>query len=167
MNNIGPTDNNPGSAKVIPEGHDFENRKASAVRVAAKMAEIIQGIDPSIQSRARGISPKVKRRDPGNVAYSFAVPGSKGESYTVKVKGLPSKNVRTLGKMDLKLSCTCDFWRYQGPEHWAKANDYLFGKPGGTADRPDVKDPKGHNRVCKHALAVLNMISKWPAAGKR
>lgn len=167
MNNIGPTDNNPGSAKVIPEGHDFENRKASAVRVAAKMAEILQGMDPGIRSRARGVTPKIKRSDPGNVVYSFAVPGSKGESYTVKVKGLASGNVRTISKMDLKLSCTCNFWQWQGPEHWAKAGDYLFGKPLGTASRPTEKDPDGRNRLCKHAVAVLDLIGRWPAAGKR
>jgi hypothetical protein len=167
MNNISPTDNNPGSAKVIPEGHDFENRKASAVRVAAKMAEILQGMDPGIRSRARGVTPKVKRRDVDNVVYSFAVPGSKGETYTVKVKGVPSGNVRTISKMDLKLSCTCDFWQWQGPEHWAKAGDYLFGKPRGAASRPTEKDPDGRNRLCKHAVAVLDLIGRWPAAGKR
>lgn len=168
MNNISPTDNNPGSAKVIPEGHDFQNRMASAVRVAAKMAEILQGIDPGIASRARGITPKMKRSDPGNTVYSFAVPGSKGETYTVKVKGVPpTGSVKTLSKMDLKLSCSCDFWQYQGPEHWARAGDYLFGKPRGTADRPDAKDPQGRNRLCKHAVAVLGTVKKWPAFGKR
>jgi hypothetical protein len=167
MNNISPTDNNPGSAKVIPEGHDFQNRKASAERVAAKMAEILQGIDPGIQSRAVGITPKMKRSDPKNTVYSFTVPGSAGETYTVKVKGVPSKNIRTIGKMDLKLSCTCDFWRWQGPEHWAKVGDYLFGKPSGSASTPDVKDPKGRNRLCKHAVAVLDLVGKWPAFGKR
>jgi hypothetical protein len=101
------------------------------------------------------------------VVYSFAVPGSKGETYTVKVKGVPSGNVRTISKMDLKLSCTCDFWQWQGPEHWAKAGDYLFGKPRGTASRPTEKDPDGRNRLCKHAVAVLDLIGRWPAAGKR
>ncbi len=167
MNNISPTDNNPGSAKVIPEGHDFENRKASVGRVAAKMAEILQGIDPGIKSRAGGITPKLKRSDAGNIVYSFDVPGSRGESYVVKVKGIPGKNVRTLGKMDLKLSCTCDFWQYQGPEHWAKVGDYLYGKPRGTASRPDEKDTEGKNRLCKHAVAVLDLIKKWPASEKR
>ncbi len=149
---------------------DFDDgaRFASSVRVAAKMAEILQGIDPGIASRARGITPKMKRSDVKNTVYSFAVPGSRGETYTVKVKGVPpSGSVRTISKMDLKLSCTCDFWQYQGPEHWAKAGDYLFGKPRGTADRPDAKDPKGRNRLCKHAVAVLDVLKKWPAFGKR
>ena len=168
MNNISPTDNNPGSAKVIPSGHGFVNKEASAIRVAAKMAEILQGMDPGIQSRSLGINPKLQRSDVGNIIYSFKVPGSKGETYTVKVKGLPpSGSVRTLSKMDLKLSCSCDFWQYQGPEHWAKAGDYLYGKPRGTAAEPGVKDPGGKNRLCKHALATLGIIKKWPAFGKR
>lgn len=168
MNNISPTDNNPGSAKVIPSGHGFVNKEASAIRVAAKMAEILRGMDPGIQSRSLGITPKLQRSDVGKVVYSFKVPGSKGETYTVKVKGLPpSGSVRTLSKMDLKLSCSCDFWQYQGPEHWAKAGDYLYGKPRGTAAEPGMKDPSGKNRLCKHALATLGIIKKWPAFGKR
>jgi hypothetical protein len=160
----------PSDVEIDPlNRQDFEDvdRYASSMRVAAKLAEIVQGLDPGIRSRARGITPKLKRADPKNVMYQFAVPGSKGESYTVRVKGVPSKNIRTIGKMDLKLSCSCNFWQFQGPEHWARSDDYLYGKPRGTAARPDVKDPKGRNRVCKHVLAVLDHIAKWPAAGKR
>lgn len=153
--------------KLDPRDFEEHPRYASSERVAAKMADILQGVDPGIRSRARGITPKMKRSDPDNVVYSFSVPGSRGETYTVKVRGVPSKNIRTIGKMDLKLSCTCDFWQYQGPEHWAQAGDYLYGKPRGTASRPDAKDPKGHNRLCKHSVAVLDLIGKWPAFGKR
>ena len=153
--------------RVLREDDTETEESPSSYRVAAKMAEILQGIDPGIKSRAGGITPKLKRSDTGNIVYSFDVPGSRGESYVVKVKGIPGKNVRTLGKMDLKLSCTCDFWQYQGPEHWAKVGDYLYGKPRGTASRPDEKDTEGKNRLCKHAVAVLDLIKKWPASEKR
>ena len=142
-------------------------RFASSVRVAAKMAEILEGLDPAIRTRSESLAPKLKRSDVEKVSYTFAVPGSKGENYTVKVKGVPSKNVRTIGKMDLRLSCSCDFWQYQGPEHWASTGDYLYGKPRGTASKPEAKDPNGVNRVCKHTLSVLDVIAKWPAFGKR
>jgi len=165
MNNIYPTDNNPGSAKVIPEGHDFANRMA--VRVAARLADIVNGLDPGIRSRSQKVAPKLTRSDQANLIYRFIVPGSKGEKYTVRVQGAPIKGSRTLSKMDLHLTCSCDFWRFQGPEHWAKVGDYLLGKPRGTAVNPTVKDPKSRNRICKHALAVLNIIEKWPAFPKR
>lgn len=160
MNDISPTDNNPGSAKVIPYGHDFANRDftASAVRVAAKMAEITRGLDPGIRSRAKGLTPTVRKSDDDKRVYHFVVPGSEGK-YVVKVQGVHDV---PLAKSDLKVSCTCGFWQWQGPEHWAKVNGYLLGKPRGTATNPNAKDPKGANRVCKHVVAVLNTIKQWP-----
>lgn len=160
MNNISPTDNNPGSAKVIPEGHDFANKMAS--RVAAKMAEILQGLDPGIRTRSQGLTPKVHKSDDAKGSYQFRVPGSDGDTHTVKVQG-----TQPLAKSNLKVSCTCGFWRYQGPEHWAQTNGYLLGNPVGTAANPNAKDPNGKNRVCKHVLAALNHIKRSPAFGNR
>lgn len=149
---------------------DFEDdgRYASSVRVAAKMADILQGLSPEVVARARGIVPKMKRSDVGNLVFLFAVPGSKGESYTVKVKGIPPGGpVKSLTKMDLKVSCTCSFWEFQGPEHWAKVGDYLYGSPRGLATRPDVRDPQGEYRACKHVVAVLALVSQWPTLPTR
>jgi len=61
------------------------------------------------------------------------------------------------------VSSTCGFWRWQGPEHWAKVGGYLLGNPVGTASNPNAKDPKGENRVCKHVFATLNHIKRQPA----
>jgi len=163
---FGQVDNNPGSAKVIPEGHDFVNRMASvrpsAIRVAAKMAEILQGTAPDVLSRSRLLAPKKKKVNPANLFFAFAVPGTEGETYAVKLKlTRPKANITDVSKMDAKMSCSCNFWRWQGPEHWAKSNDYLYGKPRGTASRPVEKDPRAQHRVCKHVAAVLAMVRKW------
>lgn len=56
---------------------------------------------------------------------------------------------------DLYLSCTCNYWKYQGSEYHAKENDYLFGKVKGTAEKPTKKDPNGTHKICKHAYVVL------------
>lgn len=56
---------------------------------------------------------------------------------------------------DFHLTCSCNYWQYQGPEYHAVQNDYLFGKVRGTAEQPIKKDPKGTHKVCKHAYAVL------------
>lgn len=157
---VGQVDNNPGSAKVIPSGHGFVNKEAMAIRVAAKMAEIINGIDPGIRARAKSIKPTLQTADEKKRAYQFRIPGSDGKTYTVRVKATAPEGVSELIKMDLKLSCTCGFWQFQGPEHHALAGKYLLGKPRGTALPPGVKDPRGKNVVCKHALAVLNHINK-------
>ena len=163
MNDIGPTDNNPGSAKVIPYGHDFANRDftASAVRVAARMAEITRGLDPGIRSRAKGLTPTVRKSDDDKRVYHFHVPGSGGK-YLVKVQGVPGI---PLAKADLKVSCTCGFWQWQGPEHHALVGGYLLGRPLGSASDPTVKDPSGSNRICKHVFSVLKTLEKMDGWG--
>ena len=138
-------------------------------RVAAKISEIMSGINPKVVSGAKSVTPKLKRADPNNAMWTYTVPGSKGETYTVKVKGLPRGNLRAVSKMDVEVSCSCPFFRYQGPEHWAKVGDYLYGKPAGTATRPDQKDPDGRNRVCKHVAAVFERAGNMfytPPKGK-
>lgn len=157
---VGQVDNNPGSAKVIPSGHDFANKEAMAVRVAAKMADILNGCDPGIRTRAKSIKPTPFKSDAAKRAYQFKVPSSDGGAYTVKVQATAPEGVEKLSDMDMKVSCTCGFWQFQGPEHHAKDDGYLLGKPRGTAMPPGVRDPRGKNRVCKHVMAVLNHINK-------
>tara|TARA_B000000557_G_scaffold210190_1_gene176077 strand:+ start:64 stop:438 length:375 start_codon:yes stop_codon:yes gene_type:complete len=56
---------------------------------------------------------------------------------------------------DLHLSCTCNYWKYQGSEYHAVQNDYLYGNIRGTAEMPSTKDPNNSHKVCKHVYAVL------------
>ena len=157
-------DGGGGSAKLIPSGHDFANKEAhgpSAVRVAKRLAEMLDGTSKEVIQRSTSIKPKGKRFDPKNSMYTFNVPGSGGDTYVVRIKAIRKGNVTKLSKMDLLVSCSCDFWRWQGPEHWAKVESYLYGKPRGTASTPDVKDPSGDHRLCKHAAACLRSVKGW------
>jgi hypothetical protein len=158
-------DGGGGSAKVIPSGHDFANKEAfgqpSAIRVAKRLAEMLDETSKAVLDRSVSIHPRGKRFDPKNSMFTFSVPGSSGNTYVVKIKVLRKGNVTKVTKMDLRVSCSCDFWRWQGPEHWAKVEDYLYGKPRGTASKPDQKDPSGHHRLCKHVASCLNSIKGW------
>ena len=142
---------------------DLEMAWGFNARVAAKISEIMAGINPKVTSGAKSVTPRLKRADPAKGMWTFHVPGSKGEKYIVRVKGLPKGNQKLLSGMDVRVSCTCPFFRWQGPEHWAKAGDYLYGKPVGNASRPDQKDPDARNRVCKHAVAAFRMAERYRA----
>lgn len=148
---------------------DLEMAWGWNARVAAKISEILNGLSPKVVSGAKSVTPRLKRADPNNAMWTYSVPGSKGETYTVRVKGVPKGNLRAVSKMDVLVSCSCPFFRYQGPEHWAKVGDYLYGKPVGTATKPDQKDPDGRNRVCKHVAAVFDRADSFfytPPKGK-
>ena len=153
---VGEVDNNPGSAKVIPEGHDFVNKMA--VRIAARMADILHGLDPEITRRAKSVHPTVHQADEDKKVYQYRVSGSDGKTYMVKMQGASADG--TMEDVDIKVTCSCGFWQYQGPEYHARVGGYLLGSPRGTADRPTSKDPGGHNRVCKHVAACLEMLKR-------
>jgi len=147
---------NPGSAKVIPWNSDMVNNKA-----AAKFVEIQKGCDTKLQSKAQKIKPVVVRADISNLLWLFDVPSSEGPPYRVRVKAIAKGNTMSLAKMDILVSCTCPYWQWQGPEYHAKVNGYLYGKPQGTATKPQEKDPDEKHRVCKHVLAVFDKMAKW------
>ena len=175
----------PGSAKVIPEGFDYENKKASdhqamvvlsiltesaleasfGSRVAAKMADLESDLPIEVVEKSRRITPKLKRFDAKNGIWHFAVPGSKGQPYRVRLRALRKGNIKSLSKLHIQVDCSCDYWQFQGPEHWAMVGGYLYGKPRGTASDPSVRDPGGNHKVCKHVLATLRVLKEVAFGG--
>jgi hypothetical protein len=130
------------------------------VRTAARMNELLSGLNPKTQERAAQCSITVKRVDTANLRWIFAVNCGNGAK-VVRLKGRREGNIVKLSKMDLNVSCSCPGWRWLGPEFHSKGEGYLDGKPVGTASTPDIKDPQRHNRVCKHVTAVLSHIRGW------
>lgn len=144
--------NNPGSAKVIPEGHGFENKKC-----AARILDILDRTDPDIRQRASGLRVDLRSKNRAETEWRFGV-----SDYDVKIRVVPKMLglVRSPAKANILVSCSCPFWQYQGPEYWANKEGYLHGRPRGTASAPKVRDPKGANRVCKHVVACFEKIKK-------
>ena len=108
---------------------------------AATAQGIKRGLSPAVQERSAPLQPRLTRSSDSVSVYAVS-------DYTVRVQ-------ETGG--DLRLSCTCDFWKYQGPEYHAVQGDYLLGEPQGSATEPIVRDPQGRNRLCKHVVAVLDL----------
>ena len=137
-------------------------------RTAARMEEILSGLNPKVQEKARSCTVSLKRADKANLRWLFSVDCGNGAK-VVKMKATRKGNVTRIGRMDLTLSCSCPAWRWLGSEHHSQRDDYLDGKPRGTAAAPMIKDPEGINRVCKHVTAVLSFAKGWeiPAARKK
>ena len=160
---------NPGSAKVIPwDNPDLINNRAAMSRVATLIGDIVTRCGEDLVGRSRDLNTKLRRVDQKNAVWLYDVDGSKpNQSYRVRVKLLRKGNRVDPKKLDVRVSCSCPFWQWQGPEHWAKVGDYLFGKPVGTAARPVKKDPNGKHAACKHVLAVFDRISNSPMIVRR
>jgi hypothetical protein len=164
----------PGS-RVIPRGMGYVNNSdrqtfASVVsrylKTATRIEEIESATGPEVHGKSQGLPIKLRRVDRRNGLWLFDVTGKTG-TYRVRVKPLRKGNLSRVSKADVKLSCSCPFWRWQGPEHWAKTNGYLYGRPRGTASTPDVKDPSSKHWACKHVLAVIRRAKDWDIPKKR
>jgi hypothetical protein len=137
-------------------------------KVAARLSEIEQGLNPKVIDRSSHCGVTLKRADIPNMRWIFAVNCGNGPK-VVKLRADRGGNAVKLGKMDLFLSCSCPAWRWWGSEHNSQSGGYLDGKPRGTASAPDIRDPNRVNRVCKHAEAVLQSVREWdiPARKKK
>ena len=158
---------NPSSGKVIPSQMKQDlYEQLTYVKAAATIPEIISNCGPNLIQKSKGIQFKRKRLSPSGLS-TWEVQGSGGNQYVVRVKPIrKNKRVKVVAKMPVQVSCSCEYFRWQGPEHWAKSNDYLYGRPVGTASKPVVKDPKGKHWACKHVLAVLDVARKWRVASE-
>jgi len=133
---------------------------APMVRTAATLSQMVEKLDPEVQTRATTCAVGVKRVDVPNLRWLFLVNCGNGAK-VVRVKAARTNNVVKFSKLDLTVSCSCSAWQWQGPEHHAQAGGYLDGKPRGTATTPVVKDPGGTHTVCKHVAAVLSHTKGW------
>lgn len=136
------------------------------VRVAARFSEIENGLNPLVQQRARSCSVSVKRADIQNLRWIFSVDCGNGPKM-VRLKATRKGNVVDLAKMDVLASCSCPAWRWLGSEFHAKGEEYIDGKPRGTASPPDIKDPERINRVCKHVAAVIGKVRRWQIPSRK
>jgi len=141
-------------------------------KTAATIDDIARRTSPDVHARARRVAIRNKRNDPSRGIWLFEARGSSGNVYRVRLKAIRKGNTLDVRKLQVQVSCSCPFFRWQGPEHWAKANKFLYGRPRGTASRPDIKDPGGNHWACKHVLAVLNprrpyYLERASAKGRR
>ena len=132
--------------------------------------------------------PKIKlvRADPKRGIWTFRVPGCRSQGstvcpenskmmYTTKLKGLKrgnissdvkdqkKGNIKKLQHADVQVLCDCPYFKWGGPEYNAKRGNYLYQKTAdGTASEPNIRDPERVNLVCKHIIAVFDILKKYP-----
>ena len=155
-----------GGSKKSPKSNKTaaESLEHAWFKSAMTIGEIRSHTSPGVLAKGTKVKLSVKRADPARGIWTYTASGSEGAKYTVRVKALPPTsrgkpgNTTDVQKLDVLVSCSCPFFQYQGPEHWARANDFLYGKPRGTAATPTEKDPSGKNWVCKHAARALDML---------
>jgi len=138
--------------QAIPDGRQdrYLHNNNFDVKVAMTVGEILSRCDRKIKERSKEYAPKLARTDTKNWIWHWKV-----GDHTVRVQAFKRGRAENFPKLNLRISCSCPFWRWWGPEHWGTRDDYQRGPLQGTATYPKIRDPAHWRPVCKHAYAVL------------
>ena len=66
-----------------------------------------------------------------------------------------------VAKLPVFLGCSCSFWRYYGPDYWARHHGFLEGPSRSNGQRPVVRDPHEENWACKHVLSASKIFKNY------
>jgi len=113
---------------------------------------------------AKGCISTSKRNDPKNGRWTFSVrcheKWSKGP-YDVKFrltgKGPFTKDI--LGR-EIQVSCTCNAWKYNGPDWNARSKDYSERELS-NGQAPNIRDPQRRYLICKHIAASIPLFRRF------
>ena len=123
--------------------------------------EVTDGLEGAIKQRAGQVNITDKKYNPRLKLWTLKVT-SGGPTYTIKIRApdAESKFLRgdTFWNADIEVSCSCPYWRWNGPEYHGEQNNYQKGNPRGTATPPDIQDPERDSFICKHVYKAFQEI---------
>jgi hypothetical protein len=117
-------------------------------RIAATVSYLLSNTPTEIVSRSREYDPVLVRQTRDRWVYNV---GDK----IVRIK-LINASAR-LNDSDILVSCTCKFWRWNGPDFNADQQEYSE-RSFSNLSEPVERDPHGKYLICKHVYAALKQF---------
>lgn len=143
---------------------EFKLFKKENIKNAVSIAELVRSTSEYSKKYVKGVNVKFLYSDKKNLKYYFRAKGSEpwsSDSYhNIILKYEKNPKIKDLRALDVKLSCDCPFWQYQGPDFNAQNEKYLEGDPKSKGE-PQDKSSLSKHKICKHVAAIREMIDKW------
>lgn len=121
------------------------------------------GVSSNVKSKAGNYTPRLIRRKVNRFLYRVG-------DYVVRIiiVKLPTRTInqltdtetekmRKIKNRDILVNCTCNFWKYGGPDFNAYILGYNAG-PKSNLQAPDIRDPNRKNFICQHTYAALKKL---------
>jgi len=134
-------------------------------KTAVKINYLLQNTLQQIRERAKNLSPELIRNRNNRWVYKVGDYYIRIKIPKVKAKVLKSltdKQSERLNKIknrDILVSCTCDFWRWNGPDYNAVQDNYSE-RTFSDLSEPQERDPQRVNLICKHVYSVLRQLKR-------
>lgn len=136
-------------------------------KVALTIGELEKQTSEFSKKHTPGCTAKLTKTNRKYDRYTFRVVCSKKESnsagHTVKVQILRNGNVRKVRDLDIKVSCSCPFYRFYGPKYNADQRKYDEGSTHKDYGKiaPDTNDVNRVNLICKHVATVKPLLERY------
>lgn len=129
-------------------------------KLAGVTVDDLKSLAPrEIEDRATKYSvSRILVNNPKDLFWAFSVRAPGSPVYVTRFKFEPKEKAKSLRDLDVKLRCTCGFFRWGGVAFHALKNNYLLGREPWAGISPNVRDPKKKNFVCKHLLAAIDYL---------
>lgn len=119
-------------------------------KTATTIAYLLNNTIKEIANRAKQYSAQLVRSR--NNKWVFIV-----GDYLVTIKIPKILQNKKLKNQDVLASCTCDFWKYNGPDYHAD-NEGYSERVYSNLSEPQQRDPQGKYLICKHVYAALKHL---------
>jgi|GEM_PF-4628292 len=134
-------------------------------KIATKINYLLRNTPQQIRSRAKKLSPELVRERNNRWVYKVG-------DYLIRIK-IPKLKVKIkktltdkqldqqhkIKNRDILVSCTCDFWRWNGPDYNAMQDNYSE-RTFSDLSEPHERDPQRINLICKHVYSVLKQFKR-------
>jgi hypothetical protein len=134
-------------------------------KVAISAGELIFRTNRRSIKYVKGCVATAKRNDPKNGRWTFSVRCNQNWSkgpYDVRFKLLKSKGLKTKGILgrEIKVSCNCNAWKYNGADFNALDKDYSE-RQYSNGQPPNKRDPQRRFLICKHVAACIPLFRRF------
>ena len=121
-------------------------------KIATTISYLLANVPREIINRANNYTPQLVRFR--NNKWVFIV----GDYLVnIKVPKVAQKKKIKLKNRDVLVSCTCDFWKYNGPDYNAD-NEGYSERVYSNLSEPQQKDPQNKYLICKHVCSALKTV---------
>ena len=128
-------------------------------KVAATIDYLLKNTPTSIKSSAKSYEPELIRSTKNRWVYKVG-----DYAVIIKLVALPKmldeEDRKQLGKIknrDVLVSCTCRFWKWNGPDFNAFNNGYSE-RVFSNLSEPVERDPQNKFLICKHVYSALKQF---------
>lgn len=137
--------------------------QGSTMKTAYSLPSLVRLTSKWSISRAHRCRASILRREAKFSRYIYKAHCSENYSrgpHIVWIEVLPGEEGKPLTDRQVKVACSCEFWKFWGCDFIAREKGFLSGLPRTNVMPRGIRDPQKRNWICKHLYAAAQSFYK-------